>query len=61
MTLDEAMLVTKDKSGEMLALDDALQRLEQVDKRKSQVAVMRYFAGLTTDERRKRFRFQQKR
>ncbi len=50
VTLDDAMLVTKDKSGEMLALDDALQKLEQFDKRKSQVAVMRFFAGLSVDE-----------
>jgi RNA polymerase sigma factor (TIGR02999 family) len=50
VTLDEAMLVSNDKADEMLALDDALQKLEQFDKRKSQVAVMRFFAGLTVEE-----------
>ncbi|HMJ04848.1 MAG TPA: sigma-70 family RNA polymerase sigma factor [Chthoniobacterales bacterium] len=50
VTLDEAMLVTSAKADEMLALDEALQKLEQFDKRKSQVAVMRFFAGLTTEE-----------
>jgi RNA polymerase sigma factor (TIGR02999 family) len=50
VTLDEAMLVSNDKADEMLALDDALQKLEQFDKRKCQVAVMRFFAGLSVEE-----------
>ena len=50
VTLDDGMLVSKDKGEELLAIDDALRKLEQFDKRKSQVAVMRFFAGLTTDE-----------
>jgi RNA polymerase sigma factor (TIGR02999 family) len=50
VTLDEAMLISNDKTDEMLALDDALQKLERFDKRKSQVAVMRFFAGLSAEE-----------
>lgn len=50
VTLDEAMWVSQEKSAEMLALDDALTRLEQVDKRRSQVAVLRFFSGLTGKE-----------
>lgn len=50
VTLDDAMLVSNSKADEMLALDEALQKLEQFDKRKSQVAVMRFFAGLTAEE-----------
>ena len=50
ITLDEAMLVSGTRADEMLALDEALQKLEQLDKRKSQVAVMRFFAGLTAEE-----------
>jgi RNA polymerase sigma factor (TIGR02999 family) len=50
VTLDDAMLVSKDNASEMLAVDEALQKLEQLDKRKGQVAVMRFFAGLTTEE-----------
>jgi RNA polymerase sigma factor, TIGR02999 family len=50
VTLDEAMLVSEEKSGEMLALDEALRNLEQFDKRKSQVATLRFFAGLTIEE-----------
>lgn len=50
VSLDDAMLVTKDKADELLALDDALQKLEQFDKRRSQVATMRFFAGLSVEE-----------
>jgi RNA polymerase sigma factor (TIGR02999 family) len=50
VTLDEAMLVSNSNAGEMIALDEALQKLEQFDKRKSEVAVMRFFAGLTVEE-----------
>ncbi|MDQ6808698.1 MAG: sigma-70 family RNA polymerase sigma factor [Verrucomicrobiota bacterium] len=50
VTLDEAMLVSKEKSDELLALDEALQKLEQFDQRKSQVATLRFFAGLSVVE-----------
>ena len=50
VTLDDAMLVSKDNANEMLAIDEALQKLEQLDQRKSRVAVMRFFAGLTVEE-----------
>jgi RNA polymerase sigma-70 factor, ECF subfamily len=50
VTLDEAMWVAPEKSDEMLALDEALTRLEQVDKRRSQIAVMRFFGGLSGAE-----------
>jgi RNA polymerase sigma-70 factor (ECF subfamily) len=50
VTLDEAMLVSNENGSEMLAINAALEKLEQLDKRKSQVAVMRFFAGLTVEE-----------
>jgi RNA polymerase sigma factor (TIGR02999 family) len=50
VTLEDAMLVSKDNASEMLAIDEALGKLEQLDQRKSQVAVMRFFAGLTVEE-----------
>jgi len=50
VTLDDAMLVSESKAGEMIALDEALQKLEKFDKRKSEIAVMRFFAGLTVAE-----------
>jgi RNA polymerase sigma factor (TIGR02999 family) len=50
VTLDDAMLVSDSKAVEMIALDEALQKLEQFDKRMCEIAVMRFFAGLTVEE-----------
>lgn len=50
VTLDDAMLVSSDKADELLALDDALRKLEEFDPRKSQVATLRFFAGLSVVE-----------
>jgi RNA polymerase sigma factor (TIGR02999 family) len=50
VTLDEAMLVSKDNADQLLAIDDALRKLEAFDPRKSQVATMRFFAGLSVEE-----------
>ena len=48
--LDEAVIVSNDRSAEMLALDEALNALAKFDERKSRVAELRFFAGLTVDE-----------
>jgi RNA polymerase sigma factor (TIGR02999 family) len=50
VTLDEAALVTKTRSEELLALDEALERLAVQDPRKSQIVELRYFGGLTVEE-----------
>lgn len=50
VTLDEAMWIAPEKSEEMLAVDEALQRLEKIDQRRSQIAVMRFFSGLSIEE-----------
>ena len=50
VTLDEAMLVSNNNASEVIALDEALQKLGQFDKRKSEIAVMRFFVGLTVEE-----------
>ncbi len=50
ITLDDAMLVSKNNADELLAVNEALQKLEQFDQRSSQVAIMRFFAGLSVDE-----------
>jgi RNA polymerase sigma factor (TIGR02999 family) len=49
VSLDEALLVS-DPGRDLVALDDALKALAQVDPRKSQVVEMRYFGGLTVGE-----------
>ena len=50
VTLDEAALVTETRSEELLALDEALERLAVQDPRKSQIVELRYFGGLTAGE-----------
>src|SRR5437762_5952798 len=50
VTLDEAALVTETRSEELLALDEALERLAVQDSRKSQIVELRYFGGLTVEE-----------
>jgi DNA-directed RNA polymerase specialized sigma24 family protein len=49
--LDEELLVTGDRPLDVAALDDALQALEKIDARRSQVIELRFFGGLTVDER----------
>jgi len=50
VTLDETAFVTESRSEELLALDDALERLAVQDPRKSQIVELRYFGGLTVEE-----------
>lgn len=48
--LEEAMLVSDERVAEMVALDDALNSLAQIDERKSQLIEMRFFGGLSIEE-----------
>ena len=48
--MDEELLVTGDRPPDLLALDDALQALEKIDARRSQVIELRFFGGLTVEE-----------
>jgi RNA polymerase sigma factor (TIGR02999 family) len=50
VTLDEALVVAEDRAEDLLALDEALSRLAAFDQRKSRIAEMRFFAGLTVEE-----------
>lgn len=50
VSLDEAMVISEERSAELIALDEALTRLSAVDARKSQVVELRYFGGLTVEE-----------
>lgn len=46
-----AAAATRDEDPlEMLGLDEALTKLEQVDPRKAEVVMLRFFAGLTVDQ-----------
>jgi RNA polymerase sigma factor (TIGR02999 family) len=48
--LDEAILTTQERGIDLLALDAALERLEQLDARQGQLVVLRFFGGLTIEE-----------
>ena len=50
ITLDEAALCVATHGGDLLALDEALHRLEETDSTSAQVVMLRYFAGLTVPE-----------
>ena len=50
VTLDDSVASTETRSAELLALDEALEKLATFDKRKSEVVEMRYFGGLTMEE-----------
>lgn len=50
LSLDEAALLTPAQAPEVLALDEALYRLADIDERKSRVVEMRYFGGLSVAE-----------
>ncbi len=51
LALDEALQIgIPQKSIDLVALDEALQRLELLDPRQAKVVELRYFSGLTNDE-----------
>ncbi len=50
LTLDDAVLVTASISEDLIALDEALTRLEELDPRQSKVVELRFFAGLSEGE-----------
>lgn len=50
VSLSEAEQMSEEKSVELLALDEALQRLALIDERKSRVVELRYFGGLSVKE-----------
>lgn len=50
VSLAEADAVIEERAVELIALDEALTRLESVDKRKCKVVELRYFGGLSVEE-----------
>lgn len=47
---DEAVFISDEKSEEMVMLDEALKKLDKIDKRKATIVDHRYFGGMTTEE-----------
>ena len=50
VSLDVVPAVAPEASADLVAVDDALSRLAQVDDRKSRVVEMRFFGGLSVEE-----------
>src|SRR5438105_10808262 len=50
VAIDEAFLVSEEPRADIVALDDALNRLAVIDPRKSQVVELRFFGGLDIEE-----------
>lgn len=48
--LDESEIMSAGRSRELVALDDALEKLAEFDKLKSKIVELRYFGGLTLEE-----------
>ena len=50
VSLDEAALVSRERSTDLVALDEALKKLAEMDPRKSRVVELRFFGGLDVKE-----------
>jgi len=50
VSMSEASAVAFQRKDELLALDEALAKLESVDEKKAAIATMRYFGGMTVPE-----------
>jgi RNA polymerase sigma factor (TIGR02999 family) len=50
VSLDEAVTIHEDRGAEIIALDEALNSLAEIDPRKSQIVELRFFGGLSAKE-----------
>jgi RNA polymerase sigma-70 factor (ECF subfamily) len=50
VSLDGAAIVSQERAGELVALDEALTRLASMDERKSKVVELRFFGGMSVEE-----------
>ena len=50
VSLSEVSVLCSDRPEELIALDEALERLAELDERKSRVVELKYFGGLETEE-----------
>ena len=50
LPLDEALDLSQARAGDLVALDDALESLAEIDERKSRVVELRFFGGLSVEE-----------
>lgn len=50
LSLDEGLLLTEARSAELLAVNDAIDRLAKLDPRQACIVELRFFGGLNVDE-----------
>lgn len=50
VSLSEAMTISPERGEDLIALDDALERLAELDSRKSRIVELRFFGGLSVEE-----------
>jgi RNA polymerase sigma factor (TIGR02999 family) len=50
VSLDEALTVSAGRSNDLVAVDNALTSLAQIDERKSRIVELRFFGGLSNEE-----------
>ena len=50
VSLDETVSFARERSADLIVLDDALKTLEKLDARKCKAVELRYFAGLSMEE-----------
>lgn len=50
VALDDVAVVSADRTGDLVALDDAMNALARLDPRKVQIIEMRFFGGLSVEE-----------
>lgn len=50
LSLDEALIISKERAADVVALDDALKTLAEIDSRQSQIVELRFFGGLSIEE-----------
>jgi RNA polymerase sigma-70 factor (ECF subfamily) len=50
LTLDEELIVSDERSDEVVAVHEALEELAKFDARKGQIVELRFFGGLSIDE-----------
>jgi RNA polymerase sigma-70 factor, ECF subfamily len=50
VALDDVVLISPNRTDELLAVNESLSKLEKLDPRQARVVELRYFAGLTIEE-----------
>jgi RNA polymerase sigma-70 factor (ECF subfamily) len=50
VSLDDVLLVSPDRTEEVLTVHESLSRLEKLDARQARIVELRYFGGLTVEE-----------